>query len=120
RRRGSLGNPDGALAINEVRAPAREAWSLENRLDRRKWREVEWQGVVSPRFRPPELLHLLCPFGHRLGEIGALGEVFGQVVQLPIEAFRRNAFRLRLPGEDERRGRGHPAIVIDAAIAEHL
>ena len=119
-RRCALGDSHGALPIDKMLAPAREARPLEDGFYRRLRAEVQGQCVVASSLRPPQLLHCLELRRLRLGKVMALGEIFRQVVKLPVEALGGDSFGLRLPGEDERRSRGHPAVVIDAAIAEHL
>ena len=79
---------------------------------------VDGQHVVARRLDEPEALQLAELLRHLLGEVLRLAPVLVGVVELPDVIVERRGLFLR-PRVGVPRHRG-PALVIDAAVAEHL
>jgi len=81
---------------------------------------IERQDVVLHGFNQPELLQLVQHVGLFLRQISRLAPILRRVVQLPHVVVERD--RLDLSGfpRSPMLGDRRPALVIDAAVAEHL
>ena len=81
---------------------------------------VDRQHLVARRLDQPQPLQIVELFRHLLGEILRLAPVLGRVVELPDIVVEGRGFRRsRSPGRPVLGHRG-PALVVDAAVAEHL
>ena len=111
-------------AVRARRRTGRRSLERPARREQRGDRPVvERQHLVLARLLPPELDHLreLAP-GSCGGEVVALREVLGDVVQLPhVVLERRVGVDAVVVHRAERLERHRlPAVVVDAAAAEHL
>ena len=80
---------------------------------------VQRQDVVAGRLDQPLPLQLGQLVGHLRGQVVRLGPVGIGVVQLPDVVIEGGRFRRQLP-RDGVAGDRRPAVVVDAAVAEHL
>ena len=81
---------------------------------------VERQHLVARRLDQPEALQLVELLRHLLGQILRLAPVLGRVVEFPDVVVERDSLLAdQHPGRAVLRHRG-PALVVDAAVAEHL
>ena len=80
---------------------------------------VQRQDVVAGRFDQELPLQLGQLVGHLRGQVVGLRPVGVGVVQLPDVVVEGGRFRRQLPG-DGVAGHRRPAVVVDAAVAEHL
>ena len=80
---------------------------------------VEREDVVFCCFDPPEVLQLPEFFGVLFGKVICLREVLVDFVELPWCFIGIPVAAIRIPG-DERGRRGHPSVVIEAAVAAEL
>ncbi len=81
---------------------------------------VERVDVVLPGFLVEDLLQLFEFFGVLLRQVGALGEILGDVIQFPLVLFERQ-HHVHVPGHPLRvQGDRFPAVNPDGAVAEHL
>ena len=87
----------------------------------RQDRVIQREHLVFRRLRQEQRLHLLELVGIPRGEVVVLREVFGDVVELPLVVVDVGQLgRSHGPRRRGRRRAGIPAVVIDAAIGEHL
>jgi hypothetical protein len=80
---------------------------------------VHRQDVVFSGLRPPQVLQLAKLLRILGRKIIGLREVLPDVVELPLLLVGIETGAHRLP-RHERKGRGHPAVVIEAAIGPHF
>ena len=86
-------------------------------------RVVQREDLILRRLHVEQLLHVAQLVGHLGGEVVGLRPVFVDVVSLPTETVhdvRRRLRQTEVPRRIQRRRRGHPAVMIDGALAEHL
>ena len=81
---------------------------------------ADGQRLVRLGLGQEQLLHLRQPIGLLVGEVVGLGEVFGQVVQLPhvlvrVPSLQSRGGARRIPRNERPEGAGEPAVVVDAA-----
>ena len=81
---------------------------------------IQRQHLVARRLDQPEALQLVELLRILLGQVLGLAPVLGGVVELPDIVVEGRGLRIqRSPGRPVLRHRG-PALVVDAAVAEHL
>ena len=81
---------------------------------------IERQHVVARRLDQPQALQLVEFFRHLFRQVICLAPVFIGVVELPVVVVEGHGlFAHQDPGSFVLRHRG-PALVVDAAVAEHL
>ena len=81
---------------------------------------VEREHVVLRRLHQPEPLELVEPVGHLLREVVGLRPVLRPVVELPDVVVERRHVRAAHHPRGPVLGYRAPALVVDAAVAEHL
>jgi hypothetical protein len=110
-----------------IRGRGAGVWTLHHqratrdvRVDALGFPVVERKDVVLGRLEVEQALQLGDLFGHLLREIVGLRPILGRVVELPDVVAQ---WRLRThhhPRQVAVPGDGRPALVIDAAVADHL
>ena len=109
--------------VGELGASAREA-GTDGTVHPLDTAVVQRQHVVLGRLGIEQQLEFVKLVGILVRKVDGLAEVIRDVVELPLVAVDHidpDELGLVLPGPAVgRRGAGHPAVVIDGAVAEHL